>query len=93
MTPQFRMHRVAMAAAFACAVSASWTAASGQTLVTPVMQAQAKALAKVCETDFRQHCPGVQPGGGRILACLQKNADQLSQACRDGLAQARQSGK
>ena len=31
---------------------------------------------------------GVQPGGGRVLACLQNRADQLSAACGQAMPRA-----
>lgn len=89
MKTRIGIDRTIFATALACVAWATSTAVSAQTLVAPAVKAQAPALAKICEGDYRQHCPGVQPGGGRILACLHKNADRLSQACREGLAQAR----
>ncbi len=35
-----------------------------------------------CRGDYRKLCNGVKPGGGRIIACLKKQHDQLSPACR-----------
>jgi hypothetical protein len=34
-----------------------------------------------CTVDVRSLCAGVQPGGGRILACLQGHVGQLSVGC------------
>ncbi|MGV3634606.1 MAG: cysteine rich repeat-containing protein [Pseudorhodoplanes sp.] len=70
MNTQIWIRRTVFAAAIAYAASVPFAMAQAQTFVPPAMQVQAQALAKVCEGDFRQHCPGVQPGGGRILACL-----------------------
>jgi hypothetical protein len=37
----------------------------------------------VCYFDAEKLCPGVQPGEGRILACLSRQLDkQISEACR-----------
>lgn len=41
----------------------------------------------VCSDDFARLCPGVRPGGGRILACLNANAERLSQRCFQSLAE------
>jgi hypothetical protein len=41
---------------------------------------------KMCLPDVAALCPGVPPQSGPALACLQQNADKLSKACRDSLA-------
>jgi hypothetical protein len=56
--------------------------------VPPEMRAQAQALMQVCRGDYNRLCNGVQPGGGRILACLEGNAGQLSPACKQAMPQA-----
>lgn len=38
-----------------------------------------------CKTDYQKYCAGTAPGGGRIVACLSKQRDQLSDACRKAL--------
>ena len=43
-----------------------------------------------CQGDVDKLCPGVQPGGGRIIACLHQNEDKVSAACKDALAKARE---
>ena len=35
-----------------------------------------------CEGDVKKLCADVQPGGGRIHACLKKNREQVSEGCR-----------
>ncbi len=35
-----------------------------------------------CKPDFDKYCTGTIPGGGRIVACLNKQRDALSDACR-----------
>ena len=40
-----------------------------------------------CQGDYSRYCKGVKPGGGRIIACLNKQGDKVSEACRKVLAQ------
>jgi hypothetical protein len=35
-----------------------------------------------CQADFEKYCKGTVPGGGRIIACLNKQRDQISDACK-----------
>lgn len=39
-----------------------------------------------CGADYNKYCKGVKPGGGRIIACLNKKGDKISEACRKVLA-------
>ena len=41
-----------------------------------------EALRNNCGSDLDKFCPNVQPGKGRIRACLAKNKDQLSESCK-----------
>ncbi|MFG1421115.1 cysteine rich repeat-containing protein [Roseixanthobacter liquoris] len=50
--------------------------------------ASVKAAQKACRADVQKLCAGVQPGGGRIVQCLQKQPDQVSEGCRTALAAA-----
>ena len=43
-----------------------------------------------CQRDYTKYCKGVTPGGGRIIACLNKQGDKISEACRKVLAAQRQ---
>jgi Cysteine rich repeat len=52
----------------------SVTAASAQTLTAEERTA--------CQADFEKYCKGTRPGGGRIIACLNKQRAQISEACR-----------
>jgi Cysteine rich repeat len=49
-----------------------------------------EALRAACETDVQKLCPGVQPGGGRILACLKEHKDQVSDGCKQAISKAKQ---
>jgi Spy/CpxP family protein refolding chaperone len=52
----------------------SVTTASAQTLTAEERTA--------CQADFEKYCQGTRPGGGRIIACLNKQRAQISEACR-----------
>jgi Cysteine rich repeat len=39
-----------------------------------------------CGADVRALCPGIEPGGGRIITCLVSQAASLSPACRSVLS-------
>jgi len=43
-------------------------------------------LRSACGGDVRALCPGVEPGGGRIIECLATQAASLSPACQSVLA-------
>jgi hypothetical protein len=53
----------------------SVTAVSAQTLTAEQRTA--------CKADFEKFCAGTKPGGGRIIACLNKQRAQISEACRN----------
>jgi hypothetical protein len=38
-----------------------------------------------CKTDYEKFCAGTAPGGGRIVACLNKQYGQLSDSCKKAL--------
>ena len=48
------------------------------------------AVRQACQADISSLCAGIQPGGGRIRACLRQNKDKLSQGCRSAIAEAMQ---
>ena len=41
-----------------------------------------------CMGDYEKFCKGVAPGGGRIIACLAKQSDKITPACKKVLAAA-----
>lgn len=51
--------------------------------------ADRQAVRQACRDDFKTYCANVQPGGGRIAACLQQNFDKLSPGCQDALKAAK----
>ncbi len=40
------------------------------------------AIQAACAEDAQKLCAGVQPGGGRIVACLREHKDSLSDRCK-----------
>jgi hypothetical protein len=46
----------------------------------PSAFAQSEAMA-LCKDDVARLCPGVQPGGGRILGCLKQHKMEMSVGC------------
>jgi hypothetical protein len=51
-------------------------------------QSAANILSANCANDVRALCAGVQPGGGRIIACLKQHRDALSPQCKQAAAPA-----
>jgi hypothetical protein len=89
-------HRVSFArflapAALAFGAAASPAMAQSQpdlSQVSPQMRSEALALMRLCRSDYDRLCAGVQPGGGRILACLQNYASDLSASCVQAMPRA-----
>ena len=40
------------------------------------------AIRAACTADAKKFCAGVQPGGGRVVACLKEHKDELSDRCK-----------
>ena len=49
-------------------------------------QAQIGAVKQNCPADYQKFCSSVPTGGQASLACLQRNAANLSAGCRDAVA-------
>jgi hypothetical protein len=47
-----------------------------------VAQALTAEQQAACKADYQRYCQGTMPGGGRIIACLNKQRDQLAEACK-----------
>jgi hypothetical protein len=51
----------------------------------PSALAQQAAAMKYCKADVARLCPGVQMGGGRIIACLKEHKMEISVGCGKAL--------
>ena len=64
-----------------------WSAFLGAAVLLSASVALAEPVpGKACKADLEKACPGIEPGQGRILACLEGKTDQLSQACKDDVS-------
>lgn len=48
--------------------------------------AQKLQIREDCGDDFRKLCPGLRPGGGQLMGCVQSKRDQFSRVCSETLA-------
>jgi Cysteine rich repeat len=48
----------------------------------PPAAANERAAMQVCRADALKLCASVQPGGGRVAACLRENESKLSSPCQ-----------
>jgi hypothetical protein len=42
-------------------------------------------LANECKDDLKNFCSGVKPGEGRLLTCIDKNKDKISDRCTQAI--------
>ena len=47
--------------------------------------AQGTAVRQACGTDIQQYCAGVEPGDGRLRACVQEHFAAFSETCKQAL--------
>ncbi|BAH74560.1 hypothetical protein DMR_10690 [Solidesulfovibrio magneticus RS-1] len=78
-----RTKTLAVAVAVAACLAVAGPAAAQQPA-----SAAGQALKEACKGDYKTLCSGVQPGGGRIVACLKQQADKLSPGCKQALTAA-----
>jgi hypothetical protein len=44
-------------------------------------------LQNACSEDIQRLCPGIETGGGRIMACVAEKKEQLSETCATTMAE------
>jgi hypothetical protein len=49
-------------------------------------QAQINVVRQACPADYQTYCSNVPAGGSASLACLKRNAQNLSEACQQAVA-------
>jgi Cysteine rich repeat len=49
------------------------------------MDSEMAALRTYCKADVERLCPKVEPGGGRIKACLMEHKNEISVGCAKAL--------
>jgi hypothetical protein len=54
-------------------------------LLVPAEAIAQQAMRQDCAADFAKVCAGVQPGDGRIMACVREHFRQLSAPCQNAL--------
>jgi hypothetical protein len=59
----------------------------------PAFAQDRTAIRAACKADFARNCPGVQPGGGKLIACFKEKRAQFSEGCRTAMQSARASGQ
>jgi hypothetical protein len=51
----------------------------------PAARAQGGATLSHCKADAERICPGVTPGGGKLIECLKQHTDDVSVSCAKAL--------
>ena len=49
------------------------------------LEEEIQALKTYCKPDIERLCPNVEPGGGRIKACLMAQKQELTVGCAEAL--------
>jgi hypothetical protein len=47
------------------------------------------AVVKICKADVQRTCAGVEPGGGRIQACMKDHFTEYSDGCKQAIITAK----
>jgi len=87
------MNRIATVVLVMATLAGASQAAVAAEAAGPAASAPLAAVADACRDDVQKLCPGVQPGEGRIAACLRDKRRQLSDGCKAALKDERQHRK
>ncbi len=68
-----------------CFAIASAVSLAALVSAAPNALAQQAEAMKYCKPDVARLCPGVQMGGGRIIACLKEHKMEVSVGCAKAL--------
>jgi hypothetical protein len=66
------------------ATAAAWLLASGIALAQEAPGPRGPALGQ-CKEDIAKLCPGIAPGGGRLIKCLHEHEAEVSAPCKAAL--------
>ena len=69
----------------AAAVVTASVFAAGAAMAQQPSPAQEREAMQACRADYETLCKGVEPGGGRIIACLMQHAEKVSPGCKQAL--------
>ncbi len=61
----------------------AFVALAGTASAQQLSMSQMAELRQDCGEDIKRLCPGIQPGGGRLMGCVKEKQDQLSKTCSD----------
>jgi hypothetical protein len=54
-------------------------------LAAPAKSQEMADIKTYCVSDIKRVCPGIEPGGGRIIKCLKANKKEMSVGCAQAL--------
>jgi hypothetical protein len=50
-------------------------------------------VANECDADIEKHCADIEPGKGRVLACLKKNEKDIGERCKEAVKDIKRDSK
>jgi hypothetical protein len=83
-------YRRALALLSVAGLAASAASAGAQGLPPLANNPAVLAAAQICQADVAKLCPGVIPGGGRIIRCLADQQASVSPNCREAIFKAKE---
>lgn len=57
------------------------------------MKAHMKDMKESCADDVEKFCGDVKPGRGRVMKCMKKHKEEVSAACKEEMASAKEARK